>query len=138
MDIIDYVPEFGEYSLPEGLREELTGKTIEEQMRYFGTACFYDVALSMGWGKPRNPEMERRVYRMGQDEYVLGVIVDGGIIVGLYINSFREGNEVSLFKGFTGGTCVYSASDNNGAGYKEAEWYRYPLTLCKEFAETDY
>ena len=114
------------------------GKPIEEQMRYFGTACFYDVALAMGWGKPRNPDMERRVYRMGEDEYVQGVIVDDGIIVGLYLDSYYEGHEVSLFNGITCGTCVYSASDNNGAGYKEVEWYRYHVILCKEFAETDY
>ena len=30
MKVIEYKPEFGEYSLPSGLKEALTGKSIEE------------------------------------------------------------------------------------------------------------
>lgn len=137
MKVIEYKPEFGEYSLPSGLKEALTGKSIEEQMKYFGTACIPQFASQVGWEKSCDKEfLDRRFYKLGADEYVLGVIVDDGIIVGVEIDSYYSGNGISLLKDHTYGITVYEASDNNGAGYKEYTEYRFLIVFPKGYAES--
>ena len=137
MKITDYSSDLGEYVLPEGLREVLVGKSIEEQMRYFGIACVPQFASQVRWDGPCDREfLDCRIRKLDADDYVCGVIVDAGVIVGVEIESPYEGHKVSLLEDRTYGVCVYSASDNNGAGYKEYTEYRFLVVFPKGYVDS--
>lgn len=110
--IVKYEKSFGEYSFPNGFKELLENKTIEEQLNYF--------RISNGYGFFFEPWRERRnkasFIRVENSHDVKGIIVDNGLIVGTMIeNDIGEEEPCFIDKGVT----TWDASDNNGAGYKE-------------------
>lgn len=127
MDFIDYVPEMGSYTLPDGLRELLEGKTPEEQTDNFVMTMQHFAGKSLRFDCKRPvPEDLRYSHPLEEDEYLQAIIVDKGFIVGARIN------DVHLFVDRPHCVSVYYASDNNGAGYKEYEEYRYFVPLHKD------
>lgn len=113
MKIVDYLAEFGTYSFPEGFKELLEGKSIIEQLNYF--------RISNGYGFFFEPWRERknssaRFLRVENSSDVKAVIVDKGLIVGAMVENEYGKDEPCFID-----QCVttWSASDNNGAGYKE-------------------
>lgn len=127
MEFIDYVPEMGQYVLPDKLRALLEGKTLEEQTHNFVMTMqhFAGKSLRFDCEKPVIEDL-RYSHPLEEDEYLQAVIVDNGFIVGGMIRG------VPLFVNEVGCISVYSASDNNGAGYKEYEEYRYFVPLHKD------
>ena len=66
---IGYKSEFGEYCLPPGLKEELTGKSIGEQMKYFGSVAIYLFAIDVGGGNtPSSINAEDYIFKLDRDE----------------------------------------------------------------------
>ena len=113
MKIVRYVKEFGEYSFPEGFKDLLVGKSVDEQLNYF--------RISNGYGFFFEPWRERknssaRFLRVENSCDVKAVIVDKDLVVGVMINDYQCTN-VPCF--IDKGVTTWDASDNNGAGYKE-------------------
>lgn len=124
MKIVKYKESLGEYTLPEGFREQLDGLSIEEQLEYFRVSAVSTVEKT-GWGT----QTQKSAYkRLSEEKRVTGIIVDGEIVVGAMIKDFL-GYESSCF--FNKRILVYSASDNNGAGYTEVEDYLYLVAIPK-------
>ena len=118
MEIYSYDKKMGIYSLPDKLKEALLGASIEEQLEYFRVTENSTVSKT-GFGSTTSP---RYAERLEENYYVRGVITDNGIIVGAMVKN-EFGSTSPLFLGKC--VCVYSASDNNGAGYTEREDYLY-------------
>ena len=111
--IVKYEKSFGEYTFPEGFKELLENKSVEEQLNYF--------RISNGYGFFFEPWRERknssaRFIKIEDSVDVKGIIVDNGLIVGALIeNDVCFDEPCFIDRGVT----TWSASDNNGAGYKE-------------------
>ena len=118
MKVYNYEKKFGGYAMPSELKAILAQLSLEEQIEYFRVTESYTVSKT-GFGSSRSGE---RVEKLGENEYVLGVICDGGMIVGAMIKN-ECGGASACFIG--GCVCTYSTCDNNGAGYTEREDYLY-------------
>jgi len=117
------------YTLSEGYREAMRGKSIEEQLEYLYFTDYYRVAEKTGFDKPAHDEYDKlySVYDLG--EKLLGVIIDetDGTVIGIKVQC--SGSQESCF--INDKVCIYSASDNNGAGYKCREDYIYLVAVNK-------
>ncbi|MBE6516601.1 MAG: hypothetical protein E7Z67_00210 [Thermoplasmata archaeon] len=134
MEFIDYVPEMGEYVLVEELRSLLEGKSLEEQMGNFVMTALHSAGMGLRYDcESPDPDLRCRCHSLEEDEYLSALIVDNGFIVGARINACS--GPVNLFVNERGCVSVYYASDNNGAGYKEYEEYRYFVPLHRIFLE---
>lgn len=133
-EVFEYSPSFGEVIWPEGFEEELRGKSIEEQVHCY--AWYKHVNFGLCDHKEREQWFIERPWMLSSVEPVKQsrVIVRDGLVVGIVIawGAFDEhGNwgtqyeYVLPFKGY----CYDSTSDNNGAGYKESDWYKYLFCL---------
>ncbi len=128
MEFIDYVPAMGQYVLSDKLRVLLEGKTLEEQTHNFVMTMqhFAGKSLRFDCEKPVVEDL-RYSHPLEEDEYLQAIIVDNGFIVGAKIS------DAHLFVNEPLCVSVYRASDNNGAGYKEYEEYRYFVPLHEIF-----
>ena len=109
MKIIEYIENYGEVVYPEGFKEMLIGKSIEEQAKCFcisGQTTFRNT----GWSE-RKSEYKGRL----SEKTDIAVVVKDGLIAGI-IAKDDNGNE--RFIAPEKGICTYYAEDNNGAGYK--------------------
>ncbi len=118
------------YTLPEGYREAMQGKSIEEQLEYLRCTEYFYVAEKTGFDKPAHDEQDKLfpVYDLG--EKLLGVLIDDtdGTVIGIKVQC--SGSQESCF--INDSVCIYSASDNNGAGYKCRKDYLFLVTINKE------
>jgi hypothetical protein len=119
-----------EYTLPDGYREAMRGKSIEEQLEYLRYTYFWDVAKKTEFGKPPHDEYFRllKISKLGDD--FLGAIVDDtdGTVIGIKVQC--SGSQETCY--INDSVCIYSASDNNGAGYKCCEEYIYLVAANKD------
>jgi hypothetical protein len=115
------------YTLPEGYREAMRGKSTEEQLAYLRYTDYYRVAKKTGFDKPVHDEYDKLygVYELG--EKLLGALIDDtdGTVIGIKVKC--SGSEETCF--INDKVCIYSASDNNGAGYKYREDYIHLVTV---------
>lgn len=116
-------------------------KSIAQQMRCFGWSEF---KRPVEWDDPRlvaekpDCELQQNIHSIMTDRdhmrqimkknMMVGVVLEG--IVGYYNSCenhyyFKENDYILPYCGY-----VYSStSDNNGAGYKEHDWYKYLVCL---------
>ena len=117
------------YTLPVGYREAMRGKSIEEQLEYLYCTDYYHIAEKTGFDKPVHDEYGKlsSVYELG--EKLLGVLIDDtdGTVIGIKVQC--SGSQEPCF--INDKVCIYSASDNNGAGYKCREDYIFLVTINK-------
>ncbi len=128
MKIIKYKKDFGEYSFPEGFKEVLLGKSVEEQLKYFRITFmnwYYDT-----------PWQDRRYIRgcvdVKESSDVKAIIVDEDIVVGAMIENEYCTDEPCFIDH---GVCAWYARDNNGAGYKERIDYAFFMAVGEKFDE---
>ncbi len=125
-EVLEYRPEMGPVNWQEGFREELLGRPIEEQLRCYGwmeDRRMMDVPFreaeayirQQGWESSVSPVQSSRIILM--DGLVAGVRLWNGI-------------RILPYQGYA----YDSDSDNNGAGYKEREYYEY--LICLPFEHT--
>lgn len=124
MQIYQYEASMGEYGMPEELLALLQGKTHEEQSAYFRTSPTRTVSKT-NWG---SQQVVGSLCPLWRDSDVLGLIVDGDIVVGVMMKNCIGGKTPCFLDACV---CTYFASDNNGAGYTEREDYTY-LTAVAE------
>ncbi len=124
--IVPYEKRFGEYTIPDELKEKLQGLPLERQLDFFRTTEFWSYC-NTGWTERR---AQRGYVRVEDDNSVKGLIVDGGVIVGVMITQYY-GGDVPCF--LNESVCTYYACDNNGAGYKEREDYTYFVAVSENF-----
>ena len=117
------------YTLPVGYREAMRGKSIEEQLEYLYCTDYYHIAEKTGFDKPVHDEYGKlsSVYELG--EKLIGVLIDDtdGTVIGIKVQC--SGSQEPCF--INDKVCIYSASDNNGAGYKCREDYIHLVTVNK-------
>ena len=122
MKIVSYEKKMGEYTLPDGLREALCGRPIEEQTEFYrgtGSTQYERTA----WTSRTETVAGKRLADCSE---VLALIVDEGLLVGVIVEN-DCGNEQACFADC--GVCTYYACDNNGAGYIEREDYFYLVAV---------
>ncbi len=122
--LIEYKEEFGEINWQEGFENELKGKTIEEQLHCYGWSD--DIRCTEPYTELEKITNESK-YRKGSITPVQEqkLIVKDGLIAGIMLCLGRVDKPIMPYRGY----CYDSASDNNGAGYKEREWYKYLICL---------
>lgn len=126
LKIYQYESKYGKYEIPEKLRELLKGKIIEEQLKHFKTTAYLRIANKTSFDMDINEYSDQHLNNVEDDEYVEGIIVDNEIVIGLMVNGwYKELRPCFL----NNSVCTYSASDNNGAGYKEVEYYLYLVSV---------
>lgn len=116
---------------------------IVRQMHCYGWADNKDL---VEWDDPRlvaeepDPDLKRQIKPITLDKDEIRLIVKDHMVVGVMLSSFigwhktentsytvMEDEPILPYCGY-----VYdSTSDNNGAGYKKREWYRYLICLPK-------
>ncbi len=101
----EYEETMGAYSLPDGLKEKLSGLAIEEQAKFFCASYGY-----------RDIPLERV-------SDVKELIIKDGVIIGAMVSDWAN-YPTPCFLGQS--ICTWDAEDNNGAGYKTRTEY---LTL---------
>lgn len=135
MKIMEYEESFGPVRFQEGYEAQLAGLSIEEQVRCFA------LAESGYLTKVPYAELEetvKTIYYYSQTTKPVHdfwtVIVREGIVVGFARSEYapRSSRIVQVpllpYQGY-----VYdSTSDNNGAGYKEQDWYKYLVCLPRD------
>ena len=93
----EYEETMGVYSLPEGLREKLSGLSIEKQAEFFCAGNGYrDIPLESATD-------------------IKELIIKDGVIVGAMVSDWAN-YPTPCFLGQT--ICTWDTEDNNGAGYK--------------------
>ena len=112
------------YEMPEGLKDALRGKSLEEQLAYY--RCTYNLRLAekTGYDLPVHEEYADLIKPQDLPIF-LGAVVDEGLVVGVKLKC--TGSEESCLVGKS--VCTYFASDNNGAGYKTYEKYLYLVSV---------
>jgi hypothetical protein len=125
MTFVPYEEKMGKYTLPEGLKEKLTGLTPDEQILFFYTAE-YRTFENSGWSNRTEGGALVPVTQSGE---VKELIVDGGIIVGCMMRNEYGGLSVCFINECV---CTYSTEENNGAGYKYRDDYTYFVVADKK------
>lgn len=101
---------------PEGFRERLVGKSIEEQMNMF--ALVEDTELSRSsYGEVDNQRVYRWAMRLEKCREFRGLIVEDGIIEGVLIKTMWRVTPIGPYDTIT----TYYASDDNGSGRNDRE-----------------
>ncbi len=103
LKLVEYDREkHGDYKLPEGAEELLSGKAVDEQVKLF-SAYVTSSMMSCGY------------YPLDKASDVKGLLVKDGTVVGIMVS-----DEYSVVRPCYVGEsiCTWDSSDNNGAGYK--------------------
>ena len=116
----------GPYEMSETLRAALRGKSVEEQVEYFRFTYDYRVAKITSYDLPAHGQYGELIKPTDLDIF-LGAVVDGDIVVGMKLKC--TGSEETCLVGQS--RCYYSASDNNGAGYKTCEKYIHLVSIAR-------
>ena len=137
MKYLEYQETFGPICWQEGYEQELAGKSAEEQWRCYAVTE-YRALTKVPYRELEQAIRESSVYTAGTmpvPERWYAVMKDG-VMVGAGRDTYARdemtgqwevaGQKTLLpYEGY-----VYeTTSDNNGAGYKEREWYRYLICL---------
>ncbi|MBR4878811.1 MAG: hypothetical protein IKU13_03155 [Clostridia bacterium] len=125
MKIVDYIEEYGKIVYPEGFKELLSGKSIEEQVKCFcisGRTTFYDTV----WYK----RTSGYAGRLMEKDYT--VVVKDGLIAGIIA---KDECGADCFIPPEKGICTYYDEENNGAGYKTRADYLYLVCVLPENIE---
>lgn len=121
--------------------QESRAQSFAQQMRCFGWSEF---AQTIEWDDPRlvaetpDEELQESIHPLTVDSDRIRLILKKNMVVGVVLNStlghYMSG-EASYYLMKDKFILPYdkyiysSTSDNNGAGYKERDWYRYLICL---------
>ena len=136
-ETVEYTEEMGEVNWQEGFEQELAGKTVEQQAHCYGWSVDFLVGgsdASYSTIPQLCEETERYREHLEQlDPEYNKLIVKDGLVVGVTAPKYTYDGHTWVktdryllpYKRY-----VYdSTSDNNGAGYKERDWYKYLICL---------
>lgn len=125
MKFVSYEEKMGKYKLPEGLKEMLSGLSLEEQTSYFYTSEYRTFENSGFSSRTDGGDLTP----LADSREVKALITDDGIIVGCMMRNDYGGEEVCFINQCV---CTYSTSENNGAGYKYRDDYTYFVVADKK------
>ncbi len=125
MKVEKYQSGSGEVNFPKGFEEKLKGKSIEEQMDFYRITESRQLART-SYGQVDKETVTKRCYKLTEYENVKGLVVRDGILVGVRMNGWWNGEKVVLPY-----QCVltYYASDNEGSGTNDREDYAYLVCI---------
>ena len=124
MDIIKYEGNPEDIQWPEGFREKLEGKTIQEQLEYYRVTYFSKYSRS-SYGEITHEDVRKYMYRLEDRKEVLALVEMDGLVVGARIQGYWSSQICLPYKGVV----TYYASDNEGSGYKEREDVMYLIPV---------
>lgn len=101
---------------PEGFKERLMGRTIEEQLKMFAVIENTELSRS-SYGDVDKQWIYRWARRVTNLSEFRGLIVEDGIIEGILVKTMWR--EIPMGPYDT--VCTYYASDDNGSGSKDRE-----------------
>lgn len=137
MKFLEYQASFGPVCWQEGYEQELAGLSVEAQWRCYAVTE-YKTLTKVPYRELEQAIRESSVYTAGTmpvPERWYAVMKDG-VMVGAGRDAYARDEmtgqwEVSGQKTLLPyeGYVYETTSDNNGAGYKEREWYRYLICL---------
>ncbi len=121
MDIIEYNESYGEIKFPEGFKEKLIGKPIEEQMELYRISesiCF----TNLSYGEITSQHITKNTYKLDEYKNLRSLIVKDGLLVGVAIPSWSDKTSVDFCLPYQR-VCTYSACDDDGAGESDRDDY---------------
>lgn len=133
MKIVSYQKDFGEYQFPEGFREQLVGLSVAEQMQFYRVTEIRVQSTDADW---RERRAQKWFTKLDQSSDVDALVVDGDLVVGIIVNAYFDCKKPLLI-GQKIGICTASNSDNNGAGYKERDWYCYLAAVSSHYYDEE-
>ena len=101
---------------PEGFRERLEGKSVEEQMKLFALVENTEVSRS-SYGEVDSTRAYRWARRLEKTGEFRGLVVEDGIIEGVLIKTMWRVTPMGPYDTVT----TYYASDDDGAGRNDRE-----------------
>ena len=101
---------------PEGFKERLMGKSIEEQMKLFAVVENTEVSRS-SYGAIDSTRAYRRAKRLTDLHEFRGLIVEDGIIEGIIVQCMSREVPMGPYDTVT----TYYACDDNGSGSNDRE-----------------
>lgn len=127
MNIIKYKAQFGEYTLPEGFKEELMKHPLDKQIKLYRYSHFFEFNQYKWYERNK-----QRLLIELNDEAIVSLIEDNNLIVGVIFKTFTS--EAICFPEHT--ITYFYDCENNGAGYKEYEEFR--SLVCVPYDYEDY
>ena len=126
MNITEYKEEFGVPVFPEGFEQTLEGLSLDEQLERLRTTGSDEYTIT-GWS---SRTVRYGCRRLDQDHNVRSIIVRGGMIVGAMMTD-HSGRTVPCLPEQC--VCTYYSEDNNGAGYKIRQCFRWLICVSENF-----
>lgn len=132
MEIMEYQETFGKINFQDGFLESLKGKSIAEQIRCYALTEF--LFLTTIPYTALEDLIKQQAFYLNQTHAVYSywkAIVKDDIVVGFAYPEYGEYGKIIdyipllPYRGYVFDT----TSDNNGAGYKERDWYEYLICL---------
>ncbi|MBO5924765.1 MAG: hypothetical protein J6Q52_00700 [Clostridia bacterium] len=120
LEVVEYDKSMGEYMMPPEYRELLVGKTLEEQVEYFGVVKEENEERSSYGSVDSSSHYTKPAIGIWEPYYCIGIVVDEGIIVGLWTKIW-DGSRIPLFLNKC--TCIYFACDDDGTGSTSVDDY---------------
>ncbi len=119
LKVIEYDKSMGEHGMCEQIIERLKGKSLDEQIEYFGV--LEETSISKySYGDLDSSKAFELTKSLWESYDVSGIIVDNGVIVALLTDMWDK-SEGPLFYGKS--NCTYSVIDEDGTGRDEREDY---------------
>lgn len=128
MKYMDYTPEQGKISYPEGFAELLEGLSIEEQLSYFrlGNGLYLNEKFT---DRKKNPY--HAAVRLEECTDVKAIIVHDNKIVGVWVFDEQIYRDVACLP--EQGYCCRYDDEPDGSGYKEFALYQYLICVSDTF-----
>ena len=119
LKVVEYDKSMGEHGMRGEIIERLKGKSLEDQIEYFGV--IEETSISKySYGDLDGSRAFELSKSLWESSDIHGIIVDNGVIVGL-LSVIWDNSEGPLFYGKT--NCTYSVIDEDGTGRDEREDY---------------
>ena len=115
---------------PDGFRQLLEGKSIEEQMKYYGIVENMYFTKSY-YGETENTRGYECSVPLAESNLVKGLIVEDGILEGVIMKGYWGERPAAPYDIVT----TYYASDNEGSGYNDREDTAVLLCLPPELVK---
>ncbi len=119
LKVIEYDKSMGDHGMPDEIIERLKGKSLDEQIEYFGVIEETNIS-KFSYGDLDSSKAFELAKTLWESYDVNGIIVDNGVIVAL-LTDLWDKSEGPLFYGKT--NCTYSVIDEDGTGRDERDDY---------------
>ncbi len=126
MKTVEYKEEYGKIEFPEGFKEKLRGKSLEEQSEMYRITESTKLSRT-SYGEIDSEKIAKNCFKLKDYKKFRGYIVKDGLLVGVLMEEYFFKNEAVCLPYHS--VCVYYASDNEGSGTSDRDDSAYLICV---------